>query len=85
MIANTDEKYMALTIGRFQFMDSLQHLGASLEKLRVLMVKHHTFRWCMRPAPSYSPGKGFTLMSTWTALNGSVKQNSHQFRPLPAL
>ena len=33
VIANTDEKYMSMTIGRFQFMDSLQHLAASLEKL----------------------------------------------------
>ena len=33
VIANTDEIYMSMTIGRFQFMDSLQHLAASLEKL----------------------------------------------------
>ena len=33
VITNTDKKYMSMTMGRFQFMDSLQHLNASLEKL----------------------------------------------------
>ena len=81
VIANTDEKYMAMTIGRFQFMDSLQHLAASLEKLKRGLDDTPHLKAVYATNSELLARKG---VYPYEYMDGFDRQDSRPLRPLPA-
>ena len=82
-IPNNMEKYMTFSVGQLQFIDSLQFLNSSLDKLSS-NLRLERLPVLTPTNSSYFTERVSTPTSTWTALRDSMKSIYHRKRPFTA-